>query len=82
MLDVECDVVFSGDLLKNNNSIINKMITEYILNHSKNKTIVNAKFHPVVGACIMGILNKTGSFEKDKLQNALTTCEWFGLDRC
>jgi N-acetylglucosamine kinase-like BadF-type ATPase len=82
MLDTSCDIVLAGDALKNDDSLLNKKIIDYLANHTTNKTIINAKFKPVVGACIKGILNEIGEFSDSKHQNTLKTALWFDLVRC
>ena len=81
MLDLACDVVLAGSVLKGEKNMLTAMITERLAKGAKNAAIINAKLDPIAGACILGVIKKTGSFSVEMQQRALDTAEQFGLIR-
>ena len=81
MLDLKCDIVLTGSVFKGERNSLPFMITEKLLQSAKNINIINARFEPIVGACILGMLRKTGCFDEHMIRNVSSSCEKLGLLR-
>ena len=81
MLELYCDIVLTGSVFMGNDNVLTAMVTKKLLQSAKNASIVEAGFEPIVGACIYGLLKKTGNLSTQKVQNITDTAEKAGLLR-
>ena len=64
MLAVECDIVLTGSVFKSERNALVANITARLSEAVPLAHIVNAKYEPVVGACVMGLLQQ-GSYSRE-----------------
>lgn len=69
MLEFDCDIVLTGSVLSGSANVLTTMIEGELLQVAKKAHIVNAKFEPVVGACILGVLKKARKFDTNMARN-------------
>jgi N-acetylglucosamine kinase-like BadF-type ATPase len=81
ILERGCDIVLAGSVLKGRVNLLAQMVAKKLLQSAKNANVVNAKYEPVVGACIMGMALKAGGFGEGMAANVAATAGNFGLLR-
>lgn len=81
MTEQRCDIVLAGSVFMGPTNGLTVMLAKKLLQCAKNARIINARFEPIVGACILGILKKTGNFDDRMLQNITDSAEKLGLLR-
>jgi N-acetylglucosamine kinase len=81
MLKLKCDIVLAGGVFMGGNNCLTEMIARKIAGIAENAIIVNARFEPVVGACILGMLKKLGRIDERVARNIAATAEKYGLMR-
>jgi len=81
MLQLQCDIVLAGSILRGRVNGLTLMITERLLQTAGNANIVNAGFEPVVGACIMGYLKKSADIGGHIVENVTASAGKLGLLR-
>ena len=81
MLELDCDIVLAGSVFMGRTNGLTTMFVKKLQQCAKNANVVNARFEPIVGACIMGILKATGDFDERPAWNAAVTAEKAGLLR-
>jgi len=78
MLKLNCDIVLAGSVFGRTDGLT-ALVAEKIKRQAKNANIVNAAYEPVVGACILSILKKTGRINDETAHNLAVSAERFGL---
>lgn len=73
MLDLEIDVVLSGSIFKGEKNIMRDDVTNYMKKIVPKASIVNAKYEPVVGAGIMGLMALNNYSLNKEIENNLET---------
>ena len=81
MIELDCDIVLAGSVYKGKDNYLRKVTTETLSKGAPNAKIVNARFEPVVGACIMGVNKTVGGFDKNMRQNTVSSAAKFDLNR-
>ena len=81
MLDLDCDIVLAGSVFKGRVNGLTTLTAQKILQSAKNANIVNARFEPIVGACILGLLKKFGQLDEDTVRNIAVSAERLNLLR-
>ena len=81
MSDIDCDIVLSGSVFKGSANPLTAMIKERLAKSAARAKIINARLDPIVGACIMAIITKSGAFSDSMYQRAVASSERFGLLR-
>jgi len=81
MLELHCDIVLAGSVFMGRTNGLTTMIAKKLSRFAKNADIVNARFEPVVGACILGMLRKSANFAEDMAQNVTVSAKKLGLFR-
>ena len=80
MLSVACDIVLTGSVLKGARNRLTENITERLAATVPLAAVVNAKYEPVVGACVLGLL-KQGPFTIQASERLCISAHEFGLIR-
>ncbi len=73
MLLSHVDVVLAGSVFKGEHNRLNVMVKKLIKQSAPNVNIISAKYEPVVGACVMGIMqsdNMTQTMDKNLERSA------------
>jgi len=82
MLGLEIDVVLSGSIFKGEKNLMRDAVTNYIKDFAPKASIVNAKYEPVVGAGIMGLMAINNySLSKEMEDNLANTAAIMNLYR-
>lgn len=82
MLDMEIDIVLSGGIFKGEKNLMRDDVTNYIKEFAPKASIVNAKYEPVVGAGIMGLMALNNySLSKEIEHNLSSTATILNLYR-
>jgi len=82
MIDLACDVVLSGSVFKGRINYLTTLMEKRLLEAASNIKIIHAEFEPAVGACILGIIRKAGSFDENMKENTKCSGAQLGLLRC
>jgi len=78
MAGTRCDVVLAGSVLKGRTNGLTAMIAGNLSRSAPNAVIVNARFEPVVGACILGMLIRA-DFDERTAQTVAESANGLGL---
>jgi N-acetylglucosamine kinase-like BadF-type ATPase len=81
MQDLSYDVVLAGSVFSGHENCLTLMCAEKISRRATNVNIVNAIYEPVVGACIKGIIEKTGGVDARTVQAVTDSAKRFDLLR-
>lgn len=81
MLKSSYDIVLAGSIFKGADNKLTEWVIENLTHAIPSATIVNAKYEPVVGACVMGMLKKHTSFTTNQLKNLSDTAAKLQLIR-
>jgi len=81
MLELNCDIVLAGSVFMGRTNGLTAMIAKNLSQSVINADIVNAKFEPVVGACILGMLRKSTNFDEDMADHVTVSAQNLGLFR-
>lgn len=81
MLELDCDIVLAGSVFMGRTNGLTVMVAKRILRHANNANIINAAYEPVVGACILGMIKKTGNFDENMARNATASAKRLSLLR-
>jgi len=79
MLELDCDIVLAGSVFLGRANMLTGMVTERLSRYAKNANIVNARFEPVIGACIMGALKRRGDYDGQAARNTALSAKKLGL---
>ena len=80
MLSVACDIVLSGGVFKGARNRLTANVTGRLSVAAPLASVVNAKYEPVVGACVMGLLRWT-PFTREISERLETSARHLGLLR-
>jgi len=80
MITARCDVVLAGSVFKDRHNVLRDNITGLLSEALPKARIVNAKYEPVVGACVMGFLQQA-EFTEGISANLDASARIFGLIR-
>lgn len=83
MCDSDVDVVLSGSVLKGKDNLLTEKIVECVKKFAPNASVIRAKYAPVVGANILGLMS-LDNFEDNKetiLNNIQKSAVSLGLTR-
>lgn len=83
MCDLDVDVVLSGSVLKGKDNLLTEKIVECIKKFAPNANVIRAKYEPVVGAELLGLMS-LDNFEDNKetiLENIQKSAAGLGLIR-
>ena len=81
ILELNCDIVLAGGVFEGLTNCLTAMIARELARRAKNALLINAEYAPVVGACIMGHLNKAGDNNECFSKNIAVTAKKTGLTR-
>jgi len=79
MLDIPCDIILAGSIFKGQQSYLTKEVVKTISQSAKSANIIGAKFHPLVGACILGMIKKSENVTEQIHANIAVSAEKFEL---
>ena len=80
MLNVECDLVLAGSVFKGIHNRLTEEILRRLSESAPKARLVNAKYEPVVGACVMGFLQRN-SFSQQVSERLEASSRKLGLLR-
>lgn len=82
MLNLEVDIVLSGGIFKGEKNPLKEYVTKYTKEFAPKASIIDARYEPVVGAGIMGMLSLNNCFLDDEMkENIAKTAEKLNLNR-
>ena len=78
--DISCDIVLAGGLLQGSDNILTRILTEDIKKSQATSKIIKARYDPVIGSCIYGIVKSQGSLTDEINLNIENTSGFFDLN--
>ena len=80
VLGIELDIVLAGSIFKGADNKLVENIVHRLTEDAPNAIIANAKYEPVVGACVMGFLRQ-GTFTQEISDRLEASAKKYGLIR-
>jgi N-acetylglucosamine kinase-like BadF-type ATPase len=80
MLSVECDIVLAGGVYKGPNNSLTAKMKKILSETLPNADLIDAKYEPVVGACLLGFLQME-AFTEDMTGKLDVSAQKYGLLR-
>ncbi|MCL2486605.1 MAG: hypothetical protein FWE86_03280 [Oscillospiraceae bacterium] len=81
MLDLDCDIVLAGSVFSGRENVLTRMVAGGVSRSAKNANVINARFDPIVGACVLGLLKKSIQPDDRVTQNIALSADKLGLLR-